>query len=154
VEIGRILIGLRDLAEQEVDEDLDEEEAPSSPLLSTPSGGGPAQAVSAYEAAIVQSLRGGQSHGEAEVLRAALVHIGRQKLGPKIREDLIAAAQQLVHKGMIGIEEGEYFLTPRGRSAELRIRYEPKPVRTRSTRGRSYNSSYRRRSSTYRRRRY
>ena len=60
----------------------------------------------------MQSLRGGQSHGEAEVLRAALVHIGRQKLGPKIREDLIAAGLQLVRKGMIGIEEGEYFLPP------------------------------------------
>jgi very-short-patch-repair endonuclease/KaiC/GvpD/RAD55 family RecA-like ATPase len=150
VEIGRILAGLRDLTDQE-DGDEDEEETSASPPPAH-AGNGPAQPVSAYEAAIVQALRGGHSHGEEDVLRAALVHIGRQKLGSKIREGLVGAAQQLVRKDMVGIEDGEYFLTAKGRSTELRIRFEPRPVRARSSRGRSYNSSYRRRSNTYRRR--
>ena len=55
---------------------------------------------------------------------------------------------------MIGIEDGEYFLTPKGRMTELRITVEPRPVRTRSSRGRSYNSSNRSRSNTYQRRRF
>jgi len=152
VEIGRILTGLRNLAQQE-DEENDEE--PSTSLLPPiRSGGGPIQTVSAYEAAIVQALRGGHSHGEEDVLRGALVHIGRQKLGSKIREGLVGAAKQLVRKGMIGIEDGEYFLTANGRIADLRIQSEPRPVRVRSSRGRSYNSNNRRRSNTYRRRRY
>jgi very-short-patch-repair endonuclease len=153
IEIGRILAGLRDLAEREDDGEEDDESSTSQRPPSSVSGG-PAEAVSAYEAAIVQSLRGGYSHGEEDVLRGALVHIGKQKLGSKIREGLVGAAQQLVRKDIICIEDGEYFLTPMGRSAELRIRLEPRPVRSRSSRGRSYNSNYRRRSNSYRRHRY
>ena len=103
---------------------------------------------------MVHALRAGHSHSEDEVLRGALTHIGRQKLGSKIREGLVAAGQQLVRRDMVGIEDGEYFLTAKGRSADLRVKFEARPVRTRSSRGRSSNSDYRRRSSTYRRRRY
>jgi very-short-patch-repair endonuclease len=148
VEIGRILTGLRNFAEPDVDHDEDDDE-PSTPLLlSAAASGGPAQTVSPYEAAIVQALRGGHSHGEEDVLRGALVHIGRQKLGSKIRDGLVGAAQQLVRKDMIGVEDGEYFLTAKGRIADLRIKSEPRPVRARSSRGRSYNSGHRRRSNT------
>ena len=151
IELGRILSGLRDLAEPD-DEEVDDEE-PAEPAPTRRSGS--AQAVTAYESAIVEALRSGNKHGEEEVLRAALVYIGRQKLGSKIREGLLSAAQSLVRKDMIGIEDGEYFLTAKGRSAELRMTFAPTPVRTRSSRGRSYNSNYRRRSSSsYRRRRY
>lgn len=154
VEIGRILTALRNLAEPDNEDEEDEDESLTSLLPPIPAGGGPAQAVSAYEAAIVQALRAGHSQGEEDVLREALVHIGRQKLGSRIRAGLVGAAQQLVRKDMIGIEDGEYFLTAKGRIADLRIKSEPRSVRSRSSRGRSYNSSYRRRSNTYRRRRY
>lgn len=132
IEVGRILTQLRAL-EQHDDED-DDEGPPTSLPPSIRVGGGPVQSVTAYESAVVLALRDGHDHSEEDVLRGALTHIGRQKLGSKIREGLVIAAHQLVREGMIGIEDGEYFLTPKGRTAELRITVQSRPSRSRSER--------------------
>lgn len=54
-----------------------------------------------------------------EVLGMARKVLGHKRLGKKIRESLLFAAQDLNHRGLIVLEDGECFLTPLGRSATI-----------------------------------
>lgn len=56
-----------------------------------------------------------------DVLRAAREALGYERLGKRIKEGLIRAAENLNHKGLLVMEEGEFFLTPEGREAELQV---------------------------------
>lgn len=108
--------------------------------------------VSQAQAAVIDGLRQGL-RVEADVLRFARDRLGYERLGPRIRESLLSSAGQLNDLGLVVIEDGEYFLTPAGRSAELSVAPAPPP---RSTSPRRRSSTRRRRpsSSYYRYRRY
>lgn len=147
-EVRRVIETLHELAaEDEEDEDVDDPAAPTRarPLPPPPAAQGNAHSVSAYQGALMSALRAGHRDVEA-ALRAAVVELGRERLGPRIRQDLILEADQLAQMGLIAIEDGEYFLTAEGRAAQLHVRA---PVVTQRSRARSASRS---RGSTYRRR--
>ena len=150
-EVGRVLDALRDLAADPDDYDLDEEEdgALRAPLEPLPESGPKKQArVSAEGAAIMAALREG-NRAEEDVFRYARDAMGYQRLGPKIRQSFVTATRLLVRDGWVSLEDGEYFLTLRGRNADVRAgarTYQPSA----GNRYGSYRSGSRRRS----RRRY
>ena len=74
--------------------------------------------VSAEQRVIVDGIRSGIS-GEEQLLRFARDGLGHKRLGPRIKEGLLGSAQELVRRGLLVIEDGEYFLTPLGRSTPL-----------------------------------
>ncbi len=94
--------------------------------------------VTPHGYAILQSLLEG-IHDENEVFRRSLPALGYQKLGSRIRSDLREAGSRLQKASLISIEEGEYFLTERGRGAEIKVM----PVRT-STRRYGYSRAHNR----------
>jgi very-short-patch-repair endonuclease len=98
----------------------------------TPSQGSPAR-VSPEQRAVLDAIRSGL-HGEDDILRYARDALGHRRLGPRIREGLLMAALSLNHLGLVVIEDGEYYVTERGRSAQLRTA-SPAPPR-RAGRGR------------------
>jgi len=108
--------------------------------------------VSAEQAAIVAGLRGGL-RAEDDLLRSCRDTLGHRRMGPRIKEGLLQAAAQLRDKRLLVIEDGEYFLTPEGRTAEFQIvRPPPKRTARRGTAKRRTSSG--RRHSSYRYRRY
>jgi very-short-patch-repair endonuclease/KaiC/GvpD/RAD55 family RecA-like ATPase len=86
----------------------------------------PTQAVTREQEAVVQALRN-DLRLEDDLLRFARARLGHKRLGPNIRSDLLLAVRSLNHLGLLVVEDGEYFLTPLGREAELRV---TQPVRT------------------------
>jgi very-short-patch-repair endonuclease len=106
--------------------------------------------VSAEGAAIMAALAEG-NRLEEDVFRFARIAMGYQRLGPRIRRSFVSAANKLIREGLVAIEDGEYFLTPDGRNADVRAgarAYQPST----GYRRRGYRSSYRRSSrSRYRR---
>lgn len=109
--------------------------------------------VSAEQYELIEGLREGL-HLEDDLLRFARDRLGYKRLGSRIRDGLIGAAHSLNRMGLVVIEDGEYFLTPVGRSAELQLQTNPVMWR-RPPRRRTYKRSQRRpRYSSYRYRRY
>jgi very-short-patch-repair endonuclease len=149
-QVGRVIDALHELAAEDED---DEDDPPTGdaplrarPLPPPPSASGKAYSVSAYQGAIVQAMRADNRDTEA-VLRAARIALGYSRLGPRIREGLLLASRQLSQMGLIAVEDGEYFLTPEGRAAQLHVQAVVKPQRSRSGyRKRASASNYRRRS--------
>lgn len=148
VQVQRIIEALAELT---TEEDEADDESPRDatteqlrPLPSPPTVNGKTHSVSADQGAMMAALKEGH-RDEESVLRAARVELGYQRLGPRIRERLLVAARQLTQLGLIAIEDGEYFLTPEGRSAELRITPAAQAKKTSRTSKRS-SSPHRRRS--------
>jgi very-short-patch-repair endonuclease len=79
---------------------------------------GPQQRVTREEAALVNSLREGGSTEEDVFVRARNL-LGSQRLTQKLRLTLQGAAAELSRRNLITSEDGEYFLLPAGRAAEL-----------------------------------
>lgn len=150
-QIERVLEALEPLSE---DDDFDEDDVDDDPVhwQEAKPGRQKKYSVNQHQAAVVEALRQGL-RAEEEVLRFARERLGYKRLGSRIRDSLVASAARLNHMGLLVIEDGEYFLTPIGRSAELRLLPGPLP-RTRARRGSP--STRRRRSSynSYRYRRY
>jgi very-short-patch-repair endonuclease len=165
VQIRRVIDALREILEDDAQEDegdegdegLEPAAVSPAPVPSRPSSGsGPVRTVTPMQGAIVEALRAGH-HGEEDVLRAARIHLGYQRLGPRIRDGLLLAGRQLTAASLIAIEDGEYFLTEGGRKTRFKVQAVVKvaSTRSRSTKGRSYSSRPKRRSNSYRRyRRY
>jgi len=63
-------------------------------------------------------------HGDAtrdRVLYFCRDRLGYGRLGPRIKEGLLLAAGKLERLGLIAIEEGELFLTPARKNADVRV---------------------------------
>ena len=120
--------------------DQDEEDVEPSESPATPGSNkrGRPVPVSPHGNAILQAIRDG-IHDENEVFRRSLPSLGYQKLGNRIRSDLREAGIWLQRASLIAIEEGEYFLTERGREAETNVQ----PTRT-STRRNGYSRAHHR----------
>ncbi len=109
-------------------------------------------AVTQEQGAIVQAVRTGPN-GEDEVLKRASQLLGNKRLGKRIRMNLELSASELNHIGLLAVEEGEYFLTPLGREAQItpslpsRIAPEARVARARPKRSRS--TSVNRRTAKY-----
>jgi hypothetical protein len=79
---------------------------------------GPQQRVTREEAALVNALREGASTQEDLFVRARDL-LGSQRLTQKLRLTLQGAAAELSRRKLITSEDGEYFLLPAGRAAQL-----------------------------------
>lgn len=112
------------------------------PTVPAPAGKKTKAHVSAEGAAIMAACAEG-NRAEEDVFRFARIAMGYQRLGPRIRQSFVAATTKLVRDGLIGIEDGEYFLTADGRNADVRAgarTYQPST----GYRRRGYRSTYRR----------
>ncbi|MGQ0668370.1 MAG: topoisomerase DNA-binding C4 zinc finger domain-containing protein [Actinomycetota bacterium] len=105
-------------------------------------------AVTREQDAIVQAVRTGLTD-EEEVLKRASQLLGNRRLGKRIRTNLELSASELNHLGLLAVEEGEYFLTPLGREAQItpsppsRIALEARGSFRSRARGRSTSASRR-----------
>jgi len=150
LQVQRVLDALRVAPEEDDfdDEDPGDDDAgyAAAGRIETPHaptrGRSKAQRVTREQAALIEGLRQGLS-SEPDVLRFAREKLGYKRLGSRIRESLLFSAGRLNHMGLLVVEDGEYFLTPTGRDAELRVL--PGPTR-RSSAARSSNTRGRRRS--------
>jgi CxxC-x17-CxxC domain-containing protein len=89
--------------------------------------------VNPMENAIIQSIQE-SNHKEDEVLKRSREILGFSRLGNRIRSQFQTAAESLARRGLLTVEESEYFLTLRGRQAKLtvtasqrRARYQRRP---------------------------
>jgi very-short-patch-repair endonuclease len=73
------------------------------------------------EEGLIMEVVGGGIVDQDDVLRAVREALGYKRLGKRIRDSLFMAARNLNHRGLLEMEEGEFFLTPDGRSAELQL---------------------------------
>lgn len=98
----------------------EEEDDPAGPQ---PAEGEPSQqaSVTADENALVNALLGG-ARDEDDVFRKCRDLLGYSRLGNRIRSRLRSAAQALERRGLISVEENEYFLTAVGRDTEYQVR--------------------------------
>jgi len=80
--------------------------------------GKPAVVNDGYEWSVISACsQYGGPNAEAVLRRAATLQ-GASRLGPKIREYTTAAAMRLQRRGLLAVEEGEWFLTAPGRQAK------------------------------------
>jgi very-short-patch-repair endonuclease len=148
-QVARVLEALQPVADDyEEDEEPDETEGPGQVVASVAPAKGrqKVQRVTREQATLVEGLRTGL-RTEEDLLRFARDRLGHQRLGPRIRESLLLGARQLNDAGLLVIEDGEYFLTPDGRNAELRVlaapeirRTSPRSARSRPRRRSGYGS--------------
>jgi very-short-patch-repair endonuclease len=135
-EVQRVLAAIdleaaMDMALSEGDADVDELDGqPGMPPTTTtlpataaiapahPFSRGPQQRVTREEAALVNALREGGSTEEDVFVRARNL-LGSQRLTQKLRLTLQGAAAELSRRNLITSEDGEYFLLPAGKAAEL-----------------------------------
>jgi very-short-patch-repair endonuclease len=110
---------------------------------STPASSGAPLAIEKFQHAITQSLKDG-AKTESEVFRIAREKLGYSRMGPKIRESLEEALEDLSRSKIVRLEEGEvFFLDEDARKREYTIAanlvpdFWPKPARPRRHR-RSY----------------
>jgi hypothetical protein len=120
-----------DMALRDVEADIDDtdgEVVPPPPSTASPTTAvtapaqpfsrGSQQRVTREEAALVNALREGGSTEEDVFVRARDL-LGSQRLTQKLRLTLQGAAAELSRRKLITSEDGEYFLLPAGRAAQL-----------------------------------
>jgi hypothetical protein len=90
--------------------------------------------VSKRQAALLEAMRNGLSE-EDELFYSARDALHLRRLTAQLRQDLRAGAEDLKRRGVVTIEESEYFLTPAGRTTRITV--------VETTR-RSYGRRYRR----------
>ena len=93
-------------------------------ITSAASGGRPAtgsrERVTREEAALIEVLRDGGSNEEDVFLKVRDL-LGRKALTQKLRGTVRDAAADLTRRKLIASEDGEYFLLPEGRTAQLQV---------------------------------
>jgi very-short-patch-repair endonuclease len=131
-EVLRVLAALdleaRDTLNGNGEGDVDAEDgvAPAPPNLPSPPVAGAAdsrqsqQHVTEEEAAIVKALTEGSAKEEDVFVRARDL-LGSKRLTQKLRSTLQRATADLARRKLIAIEDGELFLLPDGRSAQLQV---------------------------------
>jgi hypothetical protein len=80
--------------------------------------------VSREQRAVVEALKEGNTSEEA-VFLAARDHLEASRLTQKLRGSLRLAAADLASRGLIAIEDGEYFILEAGRDAKYATRRSP-----------------------------
>lgn len=155
-EIDRVMVALAELADARAEEEAGDDEmriqqAPSEVTVTSQLAAETSARKKAYTtaegAAIMAALAVGH-RSEEDVFRYARISMGYQRLGPRIRQSFVTAAGKLAKEGLIGVEDGEYFLTPSGRAADVSPTgraYRPSTgYRRPRSRSRSRRSRYRR----------
>jgi hypothetical protein len=77
--------------------------------------------VTPTQEAIVKAIREGLADEEALCYRVRDL-IGGRRLTASLRRGILGEAQELNHRGLVVIEDREYFLSPEGRRAEFQVR--------------------------------
>ncbi|MBV9101906.1 MAG: topoisomerase DNA-binding C4 zinc finger domain-containing protein [Candidatus Dormibacteraeota bacterium] len=75
----------------------------------------------ATESHIVAAVREG-THNEAEAVRKVSRQLGYQRVGSRIAAHILGERNRLVRAGILVVEDGEWFLTPAGRAANVPAR--------------------------------
>ncbi len=107
---------------------LDDAEAEKNPISSPPPGPDTPRRppvtlrLDKHEAAIFDAVRTG-ARGLTDVLRAARIHLGLARLGPRVRADLESAIGTLQTQKVISKEENELFI-PEGFSDAIVTTYD------------------------------
>ncbi len=83
--------------------------------------------MSGQEAAIFKSVKEGERDYE-EVLKAARIHLGLGRMGPRIRDSLETAIGSLVGRKIVSNEDGELFVTQGFQDAEVSVYSESRPT--------------------------
>jgi very-short-patch-repair endonuclease len=128
-EVARVVAALRDLHSQ--DEDVESE---ALPLAASNGGATSAQArewVSREQRALVDALQDPGPGDEDSVFTRARDHLEAGRLTQKLRRALRIAASDLAYRGLIAIEDGEYFILETGRQARYATRRAPSAGRRR-----------------------
>jgi hypothetical protein len=137
-EIKRVIAALDELAaaEGEDEENLiaddgtdDREESgtadikprPLIPASTLASAVGQGEWVNREQAALIDGLNAGHT-AEEDVFRYARDQIGLRRLTQKLRMTLQSSMADLTRRGLVAVEDGEYFVLPKGRSATLLLR--------------------------------
>lgn len=135
-EVARVVTVLDDLTSAEEDDGATEangnDRATSETVLAVPvlprpavvtptTGGGKREWVSREQAALLETLKEGRSAEEDVFLRVRDL-LGSQRLTQNLRRTLQLASSDLARRKLVAIEDGEYFVLPAGREAELVIR--------------------------------
>lgn len=94
------------------------EEAPVGRVEVAPTGK-PAVVDDKCEWSVVSACSQSGGPTSEDVLHRAAYIQGARRLGPRIREATIAAAMRLQRRGLLAMEDGEWFLTAAGRQAKF-----------------------------------
>jgi hypothetical protein len=94
--------------------------APPAPAAAPPQSKRSQVRVTREEAAPVKALGDGGS-SEEEVFVRARDSLGSKRLTQKLRSTLQVAAADLARRKLIAVEDGEMFLLPGGRYADLQV---------------------------------
>lgn len=121
-QLDRVINALVEDDDENEDEDFNRDSHDVSASETAPTS---THRVTKAQLGIIEAVRQGRRL-EDDVLRFARGVLGYKRLGPRIRERLVEAAVALNHLGLLVIEDGEYFLTAKGRAAEL-IEIPPEP---------------------------
>jgi very-short-patch-repair endonuclease len=132
-EVQKVLGALRALAAEQPDDEESEAWSPAS-YAEEPAPSRTRYDLNREQGAIVEALHQGM-RAEADVLRFCRDRLGHGRLGPRIKESILLNAGRLARQGIIVVEDGEFFLTPDGRSADIRV-VAPRPVLRQAPRGR------------------
>ena len=114
-QINRVLDALSHVEKEEPAEVVQVAESPDSPRR--------AVRMNSHEAAIYKAVKGGESDYD-EVVRAARIHLGLARLGPRVRESLDSAIQSLVAQKIVSNEERELFVTNSAQNISVSV-YSP-----------------------------
>ena len=115
------------LTERSVAEDSGEDEppdgavlVPADPVIVPASANGQTVQLNRGEAALLKIVNGGERDEEA-VLRHVRDELGLRRLGKNVRAGLLASAKELAQRGLLVIEDGEYFPTQFGKTAVIEV---------------------------------
>lgn len=144
-QIGRVIAALDEVAVLDAegydavgDEDMGEEPDPTarpSPLTAEDGRGKKVEMVTPGQTALLSALREGSTAEEDVFLRTRDL-LGSQRLTQRLRQSLTAAAADLARRGLVAVEDGEYFILPAGREAQLVVHTPPRERKPRSYGGR------------------
>jgi len=118
-QLQRVMEVLRAMREQDLEDST--EDVPATAAAPDQHG---SVVVSVTAGAILSALRQGL-RDEESVLRTARGELGYQRMGTRIRADLLHAVRELSEMGLVSVEDGEYFLSEKGRLAKFSLRKKP-----------------------------
>jgi very-short-patch-repair endonuclease len=103
---------------------------PLIPASTLASAVGQREWVNREQAALIDGLNAGHS-AEDDVFRYARDLIGSRRLTQKLRMTLQSSMADLTRRGLVAVEDGEYFVLPKGRAATLLLRSSGTPHKRR-----------------------
>lgn len=103
---------------------------PLIPASTLASAVGQREWVNREQAALIDGLNAGHT-AEEDVFRYARDLIGSRRLAQKLRMTLQSSMAELTRRGLVSVEDGEYFVLPKGRSATLLLRSSGTPHKRR-----------------------